>query len=671
MRARRHLSAIAAFVLLALGVTWPLPLHLTTHLPGAPTGDTGVYVWNVWIFRHELLRHAQFPLFTDHIFALTNGVNLSAHNYTVFADLLGLALIPIFGVVGAFNVIYLLLITGTAYATFLLVRRVTGGATLEAWIGGAVFAASPVLIARGTAHFSLVAAMPLPLFLLCLMRALDTRRTRDAVLAGLVLGWAGYCDVYFPIYCALMGGVILFAHRWRIERASGAYGSRRLAHVVSGVLVGLGCLVGWRLWTGEATATIFGVAVRVRTLYTPVFVLTVLALVRAQLAWRVKLVARPGALTARQLATLIGMAASAAAAVLSPVLIALAQRLADGRFPNTPIYWRSSPIGLDLIELVLPNPNHPWFGERMREWITAYRPDAFPEYVGSLPLVGIAVVLLTAWKQRGAIPRVWIGFTAAFTLLALGPFVQIARVNTYIPGPWALLRYVPLIDFARAPSRFVIVAFLGFSICLAFALRAVRRASPRYPRAAMAAIAALLALELLPSPRPLFDAAVPSVYATIRADADESRRVLELPAGVRDGTSSLGDFNASAQYFQTVHRKPLIGGYVSRVSERRRSAYGDIPAIAVLFALSERTPVPEAVIRQILSTKHDFVASSCIGYVVIDRARATPELRSFAIELFDLVPIGDDGGRELFLVPARGRTGACGPPALPAPVTGR
>ena len=47
--------------------------------------------------------------------------------------------------------------------------------------------------------------------------------------------------------------------------------------------------------------------------------------------------------------------------------------------------------------------------------------------------------------------------------------------------------------------------------------------------------------------------------------ATDHREVLELPFGVRDGTSSHGNFTARSQFFQTYHHKPLIGGYLSRV----------------------------------------------------------------------------------------------------------
>ena len=178
-----HAAVLAAYVVVALVFSWPLPLHIGTHLTGVPGGDTGVYVWNQWVFRHEILEERHLPYFTDRIFALTAQTNLSLHNYTTFQNLLALPLIGIFGVVSTFNVIYLLMTVMTAYATFLLARHVTGQVA-ESWLAGALFAWSPLLVARGTEHFSLVAAAPLAIFLLVLLKADGHERFRDAVALG-------------------------------------------------------------------------------------------------------------------------------------------------------------------------------------------------------------------------------------------------------------------------------------------------------------------------------------------------------------------------------------------------------------------------------------------------------------------------------------------------------
>ena len=66
--------------------------------------------------------------------------------------------------------------------------------------------------------------------------------------------------------------------------------------------------------------------------------------------------------------------------------------------------------------------------------------------------MAIAVIVVAIWRA-GYRPRAgWVALTIGFALLALGPFVYIAGVNTHVPGPWALLRYVPVIGLARMPT---------------------------------------------------------------------------------------------------------------------------------------------------------------------------------------------------------------------------
>ena len=60
------LAVVLGYVLAALAFSWPLPLHLATHLTGDPGGDTGVYVWNQWVFHEELVT-GHNPLATEKI----------------------------------------------------------------------------------------------------------------------------------------------------------------------------------------------------------------------------------------------------------------------------------------------------------------------------------------------------------------------------------------------------------------------------------------------------------------------------------------------------------------------------------------------------------------------------------------------------------------------------
>src|SRR5215208_4270544 len=99
-RPRLVVIATLGYAILTCLLTWPLPLRLQTHLLGSPGGDTGVYVWNLWIFRHELLRHGHLPFSTEHVFAFSGGADFSLHNYAPIGSLIGMPFIAGLGVVG-------------------------------------------------------------------------------------------------------------------------------------------------------------------------------------------------------------------------------------------------------------------------------------------------------------------------------------------------------------------------------------------------------------------------------------------------------------------------------------------------------------------------------------------------------------------------------------------
>jgi hypothetical protein len=95
-----------------------------------------------------------------------------------------------------------------------------------------------------------------------------------------------------------------------------------------------------------------------------------------------------------------------------------------------------------------------------------------------------------------------------------------------------------------------------------------------------------LLFELSPVPRLLYSASVPAFYTRVALDPRDVT-LMELPVGVRDGTSSVGDFTARSQFFQTVHGKPLVGGYLSRVSRKRIAQLRQDPLLDALITLSE------------------------------------------------------------------------------------
>ena len=165
------------------------------------------------------------------------------------------------------------------------------------------------------------------------------------------------------------------------------------------------------------------------------------------------------------------------------------------------------------------------------------------------------------------------------------------RQHATCPGPWALLRYVPL-DRRGAHAD---------------ALRGRRRARSRSPlrRRARGARPTLSAAALARSRRDRRRCcSSSSCRRRARCIPRRFRRSTERSPPIRvrcaswscrsasaTALSSAGNFSARYQYFQTLHGKRLMGGYLSRISKRRvgRSA---IAADARRAADAERGPTP-------------------------------------------------------------------------------
>ena len=642
---RVHLRALLLYTFVALLFNWPLPLDLSGQLTGGVGGDTGVYVWNIWHFRHEVVTHGKFPLFTDEILSLTPAVDLSLHNYTLFADLLAFPLIPALGVTATFNVIYLALSILTAWSMFVLARSVVGRSA-EAWVAGLLFGFSPILVARGTDHFSLAAAAPLPLFLLALRRAEREGDLRFAAAAGAAAAWASTCDPYFGVFCLVIALGYLAA-RWirvgfRDGRPPRAAVSTRF---VDALLVGVLGVIALIVATGGTEIRVRGHLVALRSLYTPVLVFTVLAVVRAWLGYRLRLALRLP--PARPLFRSVLVAGVTCGVLLSPVLFAFGYSLADGAAVHGRLFWRSSPSGVDLLALFMPNPNHALFGGPWRAWLTV-QPNRFVENVASLTFVGLAVVAVAVWRYRFRPPRVWLVLTIVFAAMALGPFVHIGGVNTYIPGPWAVLRYVPIITATRMPARYAIPLMMTFSLVFALALGRITARHPARRQALLAMIGLALGFELTPFPRPMHSARVPDVYRTIASDPRDVR-VLGLPLGFLSGEWAQGNFSAASQFYQTVHQKRIIGGYLSRISRNELERQRPSVTVRRLIRLSEGQRVAQADLDEVKRRAPGFVQRARLGYVVIEVSRTPRALREFAIDAYGLVKIGESDGRELYV----------------------
>ena len=640
----REAVALLGYVSVAIVFAWPLPIRMAEAMIGLPGGDAGVYVWNLWVFRHEIVENHRLPFLTSEILALNDPVPLVLHNYTTFANLLALPLIPLLGVLKTFNVLVMASGVMTGYAMYWYGRLRTGD-SVAAWLAGLLFGFSPFMSARGAEHFSLTLAAPIPVFAWLMYRIYANPSRRLACAAGATVAWAFLSDTYFAVYCLL---IALFAATYSVfsvERQSPAV--RRVwprTVVTLAILCVAGLIVGM-IVRGGGRMDVWGIRVSFTRLYTPVLLLTGLIGLRVWLSLRPRLVKVVNITPYAQAAVLAGLVCFI---VLSPVLFAVKSPLAERGLMSPAVWWRSSPAGVDLLAFFAPNPLNPVVGRLSYDWFASL-PGGFNENVASIPWVAMLTIIGAMWLGRFRPHKGWLIFLGVFGWLALGPFVSIAKQLTYVPTPWAALRYLPIVGAARMPTRMTILVMLAVSMLLLFAIHDLRTRT-RYPRLLTFGIGVLLFFELLPAPRTLHSAELPEPYRIVATDPRRVR-VLSLPFGLRDGLSSRGNYSSSTQFYQTFHEKPLIGGYISRLPGDSISRYRGNSTLRVLMRLSEGTPVEPDLMTRATRNADRTMQRLQMGYVVIDLRRTAPALREFMLSAFPLTLIWSDQSYELYRTP--------------------
>ena len=240
-----------------------------------------------------------------------------------------------------------------------------------------------------------------------------------------------------------------------------------------------------------------------------------------------------------------------AGVVLSPLVLALLRESATGAdymFPSLETIIANS---ADLVSFFLPLPAH--------YTDPVINPHGGNPALGWTALALAAVGLLAGRRAGGSRPLLWAVAAGVFAVLALGPHLLVGGTDTHIPMPYLLLNKLPFVGAARVPVRFVLIVSLAVAVLAGYGLVALARAvRPPAARAALfTALAGLVAVEFLGIPRVLFTPTADPFFATIAAPG---------PAGSRDAVLELpqGTWTAPAMFDQTVHGRPIVGGYTAR-----------------------------------------------------------------------------------------------------------
>ena len=640
------------FVALAVVWTWPLVTDLSGQLPGLGNGgDSQQFLWNFWWMR-TALASGQDVFFTSYMLAPV-GASLVLHTFTPLPAFAGATVLASLPVAAALNVTVLAGLFLNGFCAYLLCRRLSGD-WAAAVLGGMVFGSSSYLTGHLYGHFNLIHAWTIPLFALVALRAMRSGLVWS-VMAGLVLGVTFYIDYYYLVYeCSLAALIAATTNRdWSIAwMGSGSAGRIWSARVVMSLAGLVGLLILGIALTGGFSVDMGGRTISVRGLFNPLQAFWFLA---ACWAW---LSLGPRILSTRissetRLVTKLAVMALTLFIVAAPLVLRAIELFRSGDYVTQTYFWRNAPSGIDLAALVAGPPFHGLAGPVVRSLYFAFGVGHIEEVVEENGWMGIVPVLLAAaalWRHR-ADPSVrqWTVIGLVFFVWALGPHLKAFGMNTGMILPQAMLRYIPIVNNARMPGRAMVVVTLGLA-ALASVFVARWRPSAIGRRAALAALAMFLVVESAPLPIPVVSLVVPQLYQTLR-DRPEAGAVLELPLGIRDGLSARGNLNEMQFYYQTVHKRPLVGGYLSRLPKSVVDAYAADPLVNALLDLSEpdgkiavAAPLPSG---QIVAER---LRANGIAFVVLDRRHSQAALIEYVEKVLPLTLIASDEERSLYAV---------------------
>jgi hypothetical protein len=493
-------------------------------------------------------------------------------------------------------------------------------------LGAVIFGLSPYLAAHLLGHFDLMAAFVLPLFALCVRRAMRAGSAAWTMAAGLVLIATAYTTYYYVVYLFFFLAVYSIASLdWRPVRwapRAPSPGARRLRYALSVLMVMFAAGAAWMVLSGGRTLWFFDVAV---PMHQPQNALTggwICAIVFALSLRRPGLTHAPLPHEARRIATVATGVAGLFVVGAAPLLWQALQLIVRGEYVSQEYGWRSVPRGVDLLAPLLGHPLHPLMAASGRVYAALGQNTI--EAVGWLGIVPIALLLVARRARPGVDDRearVWRVVAIAFAIFALGPFLTIGGFDTGLKLPEIALRYVPFAANARMPGRAIVGVYLALGVLVAMSLQ---RSTGRLRSPAVQwLLIALVAFEYWDAPIRLTPLQHPAVYSALAAAPPGA--VCEVPFGVGDGLSvGVGSQERAVLYYATLHEHPLAGGYVGRMPLDAAERYRRHPLTAMLLRLSGDTMA--------FSPSSGSEPAPC-QFLVVDRQSSSSELLDYVAKL--------------------------------------
>ena len=294
----------------------------------------------------------------------------------------------------------------------------------------------------------------------------------------------------------------------------------------------------------------------------------------------------------------------------------------------------------DLMAFFTPTIFHPVFKDLVSPFNSQFTGGGIEFTV----FAGYTVLLLSViaiWKIKTKEIKFWAFSTIIFFILCLGPYLTINGVADFsfsgydfkIPLPYVILMHIPVFSIARAPSRWDVLVMLSLAILAGYGLNYIfckvrngHLLKSDKENIIFIIISCLILFEFSAVPFPMSSAEVPAFYKQLALETDDYA-ILEVP----------GFAAANYMYFQTIHGKKLVNGYVSRTPDYVLEFASRVPLISNIISRSD-TPIMEDitkkdVIKQNRTELISILSNYNIRYIIIHKNYLSDNESSFASNL--------------------------------------
>jgi hypothetical protein len=494
------ISTLILHIIITFIFTIPFLLYFNSHFVGGPRGDKFQFIWNFWWVKHSILDLHKFPFFCNLQYYPT-GVSLALHDMTYFWSILSVPFQFFLDPALILNLFLFLCFPLNGMAFYHMAKEITKEHR-GALAGSLIFAFCPYLIGRfHVCHIQYLSVFFIPLFLLELWR--------------------------YSQYPSLVNLIKASIYFFLTSLISYYYGAALSLILISFFIYQAICLKNKSSYPGRLIKLSFNILIT--------FSLIII--------------------------------------LMSPFMVPALIQINRGDYQSAKEPFNSIEDNSgDLVSYFIPDTTlASWKGWSLSKsgerWMSRFNASISGNileksvYPGLISLISIGMAIFFKAFREKAWP--WLLLALSFWIISLGPTLFVFG-KPYLKGllPYSIFRIIPIFNIMRAPTRFAFFITLGGGMLVALGISQLRKNfSLRSYRILTVIITAVILVEFLPTPTYLTpnNIFISNFYYYLQKDPDEFS-ILNIPVDFFGATGG-GDIYV---YAQTIHEKPIIGGYVSR-----------------------------------------------------------------------------------------------------------